>query len=105
MLSGNNIDSLRYLTWSGSLTTMGNEYSSTPVEPHPGSNAALVRAGDNYDWPGSSYFSNSTITLTPAYVPTGTSDAIGNVGDITWDAGSIYVKTGTGWKKAALSTF
>jgi hypothetical protein len=37
--------------------------------------------------------------------PTGSADAQGAVGDITSDGGFVYVKTATGWKRAALSTF
>lgn len=40
-----------------------------------------------------------------AYTPTSTSDAKGSVGDITYDDNYYYIKTSTGWKRAALSTF
>ena len=39
------------------------------------------------------------------YTPTSSSDALGASGDITWDANYIYIKTASGWKRAALSTF
>jgi hypothetical protein len=45
------------------------------------------------------------LRLETSYTPTGSSDANGNVGDIAWDNSYIYVKTGVGWKRAALSTF
>jgi hypothetical protein len=45
------------------------------------------------------------LRLATSYTPTGSSDANGNVGDIAWDNSYIYVKTGVGWKRAALSTF
>jgi hypothetical protein len=37
--------------------------------------------------------------------PTGSDDPYGNVGDTTWDDYYFYVKTGDGWKRAALSTW
>ena len=39
------------------------------------------------------------------YTPADSLDANGNVGDIAWDDDYIYLKTATGWKRAALSTF
>ncbi len=43
--------------------------------------------------------------LRTSYTPTGTADANGNVGDIAWDDDYVYLKTSTGWKRTALSTF
>lgn len=37
--------------------------------------------------------------------PANSADAQGSTGDIAWDASFIYVKTGAGWKRSALSTF
>jgi hypothetical protein len=37
--------------------------------------------------------------------PSGTGDSSGNSGDHCWDSNYLYVKTGSGWKRAALSTF
>ena len=45
------------------------------------------------------------LRMRASYTPTGTADANGNTGDIAWDASYVYVKTGSGWKRAALSTF
>jgi hypothetical protein len=39
------------------------------------------------------------------YTPTGSDDPYGNVGDTTWDDYYFYVKTGDGWKRAALTTW
>ena len=47
----------------------------------------------------------SQLRLRESYTPTSTSDTNGNVGDIAWDDNYIYVKTSSGWKRAALSTF
>lgn len=41
-----------------------------------------------------------------SYTPTSSADANGNTGDVAWDSGFVYIKTGPGaWKRAALSTF
>jgi hypothetical protein len=45
------------------------------------------------------------LRLQTPYTPTSSTDPNGNVGDIAWDDNYIYVKTSTGWKRAALSTF
>ncbi|MGB9851706.1 MAG: hypothetical protein ACPLPX_02450 [Candidatus Kapaibacteriota bacterium] len=45
------------------------------------------------------------LRLRTSYTPSGTADVNGNVGDVTWDDDYIYVKTSTGWKRAALSTW
>jgi hypothetical protein len=47
----------------------------------------------------------SQLRLRTAYTPTGTADANGNTGDVSWDADYIYIKTAAGWKRSALSTF
>jgi hypothetical protein len=47
----------------------------------------------------------SQLRLRTAYTPTGTADANGNTGDVSWDANYIYIKTASGWKRSALSTF
>lgn len=39
------------------------------------------------------------------YTPSSSADANGNTGDVAWDADYIYIKTGAGWKRTALSTF
>jgi hypothetical protein len=39
------------------------------------------------------------------FTPSGSADAAGLVGDHCWDDNFSYVKTSTGWKRAALSTF
>jgi hypothetical protein len=45
------------------------------------------------------------IRMRTSYTPTGTVDTNGNTGDIAWDNSYFYVKTSSGWKRAALSTF
>ncbi len=45
------------------------------------------------------------LRIRTSYTPTGTSDSNGSSGDISWDNDYIYIKTGTGWKRASLSTF
>ncbi|HMN89085.1 MAG TPA: hypothetical protein PKD70_06280 [Saprospiraceae bacterium] len=50
-------------------------------------------------------FGYNQLRLRTTYTPTSTSDTNGNTGDFSWDANFIYVKTATGWKRTALSTF
>lgn len=45
------------------------------------------------------------LRLRQSFTPTSTTDARGNVGDISWDANFMYVKTAVGWKRTPLSTF
>lgn len=45
------------------------------------------------------------LRLRQAFTPTSTADASGNVGDVSWDDNFIYIKTSTGWKRSALTTF
>jgi hypothetical protein len=48
------------------------------------------------------------LRLTTPYTPTSSADTDGNIGDIAWDTGFIYVKTAsgaTGWKRSTLATF
>lgn len=47
----------------------------------------------------------SAIRIRTPFTPTGSSDARGNVGDLSWDAGYVYVKTAAGWRRSALATF
>ncbi len=48
---------------------------------------------------------SSQLRLRSSFTPSSTSDPSGNSGDIAWDNDYFYVKTGAGWKRAALSTF
>jgi hypothetical protein len=61
-----------------------------------------------------SYSSRVTITgangyaqlrLVTSYTPTSSADTNGTTGDIAKDDNYIYLKTSTGWKRAALTTF
>ncbi len=45
------------------------------------------------------------LRMRTSYTPTGTSDTNGNSGDIAWDDSYVYIKTSTGWKRSALSTW
>lgn len=46
------------------------------------------------------------LRLETSYTPTNSADANGLTGDVAWDTGYVYVKTGAGaWKRAALSSF
>jgi hypothetical protein len=43
--------------------------------------------------------------LRTSYTPTSSTDANGNVGDFSWDGNYLYIKTSSGWKRSALTTF
>ena len=45
------------------------------------------------------------VRMRASFTPTSTGDTRGEVGEIAWDDNYIYVKTSTGWKRAALSTW
>ena len=47
----------------------------------------------------------SQFRLRTSYTPTSSTDPNGNVGDFSWDANYMYVKTASGWKRSALGTF
>ena len=47
----------------------------------------------------------SQLRMRTTYTPSSTADANGNTGDFSWDSNYIYVKTASGWKRAALTTF
>jgi hypothetical protein len=48
------------------------------------------------------YALSSGATKSESFTPSGVSDTLGRTGDIRWDASYIYVKTESGWKRAAL---
>lgn len=45
------------------------------------------------------------LRLRTTYTPSSTADVNGNAGDVSWDDNYIYIKTGSGWKRTALSSF
>jgi hypothetical protein len=47
----------------------------------------------------------SQLGLRTTYTPTSSTDTNGNKGDFSWDDSYFYIKTSTGWKRAALTTF
>jgi len=47
----------------------------------------------------------SLFRMRTTYTPASSSDTNGNTGDFSWDVNYIYVKTASGWKRMALSTF
>lgn len=60
----------------------------------------LTSTGGTTAWKNpTSIFSGSS------YTPTSSADAVGNTGDFSWDTNYIYIKTASGWKRSALSTF
>ena len=49
--------------------------------------------------------SGSRYQMYGTFTPTGSADATGTEGDVSFDASYMYRKTAAGWKRAALSTF
>jgi hypothetical protein len=47
----------------------------------------------------------SQLRLQTSYTPSGSADGNGNTGDISWDTNFLYIKTGTGWVRSALTAF
>lgn len=45
------------------------------------------------------------LKLENSYTPTSSSDPNGTVGDVAWDDDYIYIRTNSGWKRSALSTW
>ncbi|HVU56934.1 MAG TPA: hypothetical protein VHD83_17855 [Puia sp.] len=47
----------------------------------------------------------SQFRMRTTYTPSASTDTNGNTGDFSWDTNYIYLKTSSGWKRTALSTF
>jgi len=47
----------------------------------------------------------SQLRMRTTYTPSATTDTNGNTGDFSWDGNYFYIKTASGWKRAALTTF
>lgn len=47
----------------------------------------------------------SQLRLRQSYTPTGAADPHGQVGDVAWDSSYFYLKTASGWRRAALASF
>ena len=45
------------------------------------------------------------LRLRASYTPTSSADTNGNVGDFSWDGNYFYIKTSSGWKRSALTSF
>ena len=50
-------------------------------------------------------FGYNQFRLRTSFTPSSSSDGRGALGDFAWDNNYIYIKTASGWKRAALSTF
>ena len=48
---------------------------------------------------------HAALQIRQSYTPTSSADPAGSVGTWAWDDNYIYIKTSSGWKRAALSTF
>jgi hypothetical protein len=49
--------------------------------------------------------SGNSVRIRNTTTPTSSADTIGNIGDISWDANYVYVKTATGWKRSGLTAW
>lgn len=81
---------------------------------HPMTNRWWIKGGTGYlgnhdtatsslDIRGATGYSQ--VRMQTSYTPTSTSDTNGNTGDFSWDGNYFYVKTPSGWKRSALTTF
>ena len=75
--------------------------TTKPVTYAASGAARLVVSGNAFFTTNVSCSALNVISRTP----TSSADSLGASGDISWDASYIYVKTGGGWKRAAISTF
>jgi hypothetical protein len=121
--TGTNANSYNFLINGGLGTgtgTTGDIIISTGTAQSSGS---TIHAMTNRWWikGGTGYLSNSSsptslldltgangysqFRLRTSYTPTSSSDSHGNVGDFSWDSNYFYIKTTSGWERAALSTF
>jgi hypothetical protein len=54
---------------------------------------------------------DSTVLFIPEFArsksgtPTGSGDSAGNTGEMWYDASYLYIKTGSGWRRVAISSF
>jgi hypothetical protein len=59
-----------------------------------------------YTWNGTAWMGEGGGgSARTTFTPTSSKDKNGNVGDLSWDDNYIYIKTSSGWKRAALSSF
>ena len=73
-----------------------------------GTTTSIIRA-DGAISGSSLYVSGTTgynqLIVKTTYTPSGTTDTNGVLGDISWDASYVYVKTAAGWKRSGLATW
>lgn len=48
---------------------------------------------------------HNQLRLRNSYTPTSSADLNGSVGDVAWDVSFFYIKTGSGWRRTAISSF
>lgn len=106
-LSGDN-STWTYYTVNGRTFTSPNGVYYVGVTPVSGQYTAspasnIYVAGYNRI-PTYPYYS-SLSHITHPITPSGTADASGSIGDVSYDSSYFYVKTSAGWKRAALSTW
>jgi len=79
------------------VDTLGTGYFKNAI----GINTVSATAG--IDINGSAGYNQ--LRLRTSYTPTSSGDANGTVGALSWDDDYFYIKTASGWKRIALSTF
>jgi len=87
--------------WRSIETVRGdNRFNTTSGKTGIGINGAPT---SKLDIAGDSGYSQ--LRLRTTYTPASSADTNGNTGDFSWDGNYFYIKTPTGWKRAALTTF
>ena len=84
---------------NSSTPLIGGNFSSNRV----GINTPAASVAATLQVTGSTGYAQ--LNLATTYTPTGSADALGSNGDVSYDANYIYIKVGGSWKRAALSTF
>lgn len=78
------------------ITPVAGEYIAAPYSDVYIESARWIPAQPYY---------NNLSHITYPITPSGTSDATGSIGDVSYDDNYFYVKTSAGWKRASLSTW
>lgn len=80
-------------------------YNNTRLDYTPTTNNANTKVLSRNNSTGNIEEMDVSLILPEVFTPTSSVDTSGVVGQLTVDDNYIYVKTSTGWKRSALSTF
>lgn len=90
----------------GLLTIASGETSFVHGTSSQAHGISTIVLGDNITGVANNTVYVPNFVLTPTITtPSGTTDTIGEVGQITYDASYLYLKTVSGWTRTTLSTF